>query len=246
MNRFRILLFSIVAIGVVIFASRHRSLKQLHTEQARLRERTHERLNGAATTPAVTAAIDSTNSSLTETERLELLRLRGQVGQLHGELRQETNSAANRSGAQATPTPVRDLPGYVSMHAARDVGAASGGELLQTMFWAMRASATNRLLEICDLNGEGAREQMEKMIRQMARSQAHDWAGKMNQFGFRVIREVPLEGGDAAVVFEPVNSDGSSPRRLATRIRRVGSEWRIVMGKNGPEGVQLSNELLND
>ena len=38
MNRFRILLSLFVAIGAVVFALRYRSLNQLQTEQAQLRE----------------------------------------------------------------------------------------------------------------------------------------------------------------------------------------------------------------
>jgi hypothetical protein len=40
--------------------------------------------------------------------------------------------------------------------------------------------------------------------------------------------------------------DGPDSHRTAMRIRRVGAEWHLVVGKNGPQEVKLSEDLLRD
>ncbi len=104
MNRFRILLSLFVIIGAVVFGLRHRSLKQLQNEQTQLREQTDQRSTRPATTPPADTSAPSTNVNLSETERLELLRLRGQIGQLRRDLTQATNRPASAPQRSTAPS----------------------------------------------------------------------------------------------------------------------------------------------
>ena len=118
MNRFRIFLSLFVAIGALVFALRHHSLKQAQAEQAQLREQADERSTRALlATPAAETPVNATNSGLTEVERLELLRLRGQVGQLRRDLMHATNRPV--SAPPRATTPAEDNAPIVSQAEAR-------------------------------------------------------------------------------------------------------------------------------
>jgi hypothetical protein len=60
-----------------------------------------------------------------------------------------------------------------------------------------------------------------------------------------VVREVPLSNGDVAVVAEIWQNVLFKPP--AIRARRVGGEWRQVVGEDGnPETVDLGEDLKSD
>jgi hypothetical protein len=123
MNKFRIALSLVVATGAVLFALRHRALRQLHTEQKQLEQQSNEVSNlQAAVAQTKAAASVSTNVGLSTAERSELLRLRGQIGGLREELARATNQLAKISRA----------PHTVSSDASNET-VASRQELTQRM-----------------------------------------------------------------------------------------------------------------
>ena len=133
----------------------------------------------------------------------------------------------------------------LSFRNLQDVGTATAPQLMQTFFWAMFTLNTNRIVEISDWPAEGADKEIENLIRDAEHAVA---TGKtpwqMPESGFRAVREVPLENGDSAIVIEA--SVGGEMDRTAFRVRRVGNEWRVVIGKGGPQEVKLSAEQMRD
>jgi RNA polymerase sigma factor (sigma-70 family) len=183
----------------------------------------------------------------TERERAELDRLRNEVAALRDQLQSAQTAlvAAAKTAATAKARPA-ELPGYVSLLDTRDVGAATGEAMFQTFIWAMRTGNTNRLLELVDLSGEGARAVAEMMLRDLSKEMVNrEFVRDAERKGFRAVRQISLPDGDAALVMEM--SDGEFERKkIAPRIRRFGSDWRLVIGKNGPEEINLSEDQMRE
>src|SRR5581483_3093335 len=183
-------------------------------------------------------------------DREELERLRQQASSLGTELQaaQAEREAATKAAAAAGATrgPIEHPPGYISVLAAQDAGAASGEALFQTFAWAMRTANTNRMLELMDFSSDGGREMMAEMLKELPKlATSESFTNDMENKGFRVVRQVPLENGDAALVMQMFD-DNNSTEREAMRIRWVGNSWRIVVSKQGPEQVKLPKEQMND
>jgi hypothetical protein len=184
-------------------------------------------------------------------DREELDRLRREVASTRTQLEQVR--AARISAAQAlaqTPrSPIPKPPGFISLQDARDVGAGTGEALFQTFAWAARTGNTNRLIQLIDWSAEGADKQLADMMQELPKAVA---SGELERnaadTGFRVLRQVPLPDGDNALVMDMVDKNGETGdnHRIAARIRRVGAEWHLVMGKNGPDEVKLDDSLMGD
>lgn len=137
MNKFRILLSLLVIAGAVLFALRHRSLQELKSENARLRLQVEGVTNSPpAAPPAPPANSPETNAGLSDAERSELLRLRGQVGSLRRELAQATNHLAKLSPSpSAAPSSAPDEP-ITSPEEARRKMSAGRQWMLALMIYA--------------------------------------------------------------------------------------------------------------
>jgi RNA polymerase sigma factor (sigma-70 family) len=182
-------------------------------------------------------------------DRAELERLRNEVGTLRRQLQQaQAARLAALQAAGGTGRAGREFPpGYVTLQNARDVGAGTGAALMQTFAWAIRNGDTNRLLQLVDLTSDAARAeaaaQLHELLTQIASGGIPPDA--MNA-GFRVLREVPLEESDAAVVLDNIEGANTQPDRVAFRIRRTGNGWRLVFGEDGPEVMKLPENLMRD
>jgi prepilin-type processing-associated H-X9-DG protein len=117
MKPFRILLVSLIAAGLALFAVRHRELKKLEGQRDQLRRETDEVASlESSVTRMQTRVEPSTNTGLSADERAELLRLRGQVGPLRRDLAQATNQLGRiarsprppSAGVSAEPTVSRE------------------------------------------------------------------------------------------------------------------------------------------
>jgi len=70
-------------------------------------------------------------------------------------------------------------------------------------------------------------------------------ADGLSKIAIRVVREVPLSNGDVAVVADIWQS--GQVARKAFRARRIGAEWRQLVGDDGnPETVDLGADLNRD
>jgi hypothetical protein len=198
------------------------------------------------------------NPSTEAGDRADLDRLRREVGLLEEQLRQAQSNRLAKAAAAAAVARSRDIPtnapppGFYSGLDAQDVGMATGSDLFQTMTWAMRMGDTNRLLQIGDWSSEEGQLGIADM---MQRFQSRTSAGnerEVRPMAFRTAKVIPLENGDSALIVEVTRAgrgEGagySKPGRQAFRVRLVGNEWRFVMGRHGPQTVQLSPEQIGD
>lgn len=183
-------------------------------------------------------------------ERGELERLRGDVATLRDQLQRvrAVRLAARPANVARSEASAASPDGFISVEEARDMGAATGEALLQSLYYAVRTGNTNRIFELGDWTAEGARQSAEKMIRELTDGAANRRDKIGEGIAFRVVKQVPLEGGDTAVVIQL--RDGKDAVRASAQsallTRRFGNEWRVVMGKEGPVELKLSEELLRD
>jgi hypothetical protein len=114
-----ILVLVVVAAGI-LFAVRHRSLRQLKVEQVRLQHEVEQR-SKAQQPPTQAGPAISTNSNLSAAEHSELLRLRGQIAGLRQELAQESNHLAALSRRHRPVSERADEPFLTPAQAAQKV-----------------------------------------------------------------------------------------------------------------------------
>jgi RNA polymerase sigma factor (sigma-70 family) len=206
-------------------------LEPLRAEQSRLAQ-----MSGAGTEAARAVR-----------DRGELDRLRKDVPAMRERLQQMQKSRVAATSARvSTSGQAGGVPaGFIRMQDARDVGAATGETLAQTFLWAVSKADTNRVLQLGDWSADGAGEQAERMMRELSAEAAR---GKMDrdskEIVFRVVRQVALDDGDSALVIDM--GKGTNTAREAMRIRRAGNEWRVVIGKHGPERVGPTGQFMRD
>jgi hypothetical protein len=181
-------------------------------------------------------------------DREDLDRLRKEVAAVRSQLQEARTArlAAAGAGRSAGRSAFAPPPGAIPLQDARDVGTATGTDLVQTFFWAMFTVNTNRLFEIGDWSAEGAVKEFEELMRTAGRAIEEMKTRPLIELAFRPVREIPLPDGDTAVVFEEFSGDDNSTHRTAFRVRRSGNEWRMVIGKGGPQEVKLSEEMLRE
>jgi len=176
-------------------------------------------------------------------ERADLERLRTEVATLRAQLEKARAARFASTGAAAKGGGGQDArrPGFISVRDARDLGSATTEALFQTIFWAMARGDTNRVIELADWSAEGAQQQKEGMAHELANVAADAARLDALDIEFRVVRQVPLPGGDTAEIIEM--SREHSLERMALRARRAGAGWRLVVDKNGPQEVELGADL---
>jgi hypothetical protein len=166
-----------------------------------------------------------TAKPLSEGEKIELMRLRREAGELtrrrrdlmavtneHSRLKGQID-AARTNGRPALP------PGYLLAAEAKFSGQTTPESALQSFFWAMRQGDQNALKQIMTEESaanfvaemqKGGEEGFNKMRRMLA--------------GFRVV-ERKEEGDDAELKVEI--APGVDP--IPLRFRKVGDAWRLAM-----------------
>lgn len=171
-------------------------------------------------------------------QHAELVRLRTEAAALRSQLDQaraaHPAAAANGAG-QLVPR-----PGFISAREARDVGSATAETMFQTFISAIGRGDTNRLIELADWSAEAG--QKEAMMDSFVKASLE--AASLPDLQFRVVREVALPDGDTAVVIEV--SHGQALQRRALRARRLGAQWQLVVDRNGPQVVELGEDLKQD
>jgi hypothetical protein len=183
------------------------------------------------------------------TDRSELERLRAQTERMRTQLQAAQTARVAIARSAATPAMNRGPlpPGYISLRDAQDVGAATGESMMQTFMWAMRTADTNRIAGLLDASAEGAQQSLEQMLRSLPDAAARgEFERAEASMAFHIVREVPLPDGDTALVVEVSGPPDGAPDRKAVRTRRSGNEWRIVLGKHGPEEIQLTPEQMGN
>jgi hypothetical protein len=185
---------------------------------------------------------DTGQAQKEQQELADLDRLRAEAAALRTNLEEARVRAAslaatrvaNQSSAPSTPP-----PGYTTVSEAQDVGSTTATAMFQSIGSALAKADTNRVIQLSTWSSNGGEEKIGRELTAISTEAAR---GGFSNIAFRVVREAPLPNGDVAVVTE-VWQNGQQGRR-AFRARRVGAEWRQVMGDEGnPETVDLGADL---
>ena len=192
MNRIRIYLSIVIVAFVATLVSRHRKVQRLEVEQAILRQEI-ERVTQLPAAPNAEPELDvrsSENSPLPE--HLELLRLRGEVGQLHRELITETNEMAKVLSKRAAVEPANFNEPVVSQQMALErLGNAKAlagayveatnradGRVPRMLVPAIRNGATVLAGNQFEVMFQGSLEPDEKWLSEtILFREAHPWVG---------------------------------------------------------------------
>jgi hypothetical protein len=201
-----------------------------------------------------TPASDQTDASR---DRAELERLRQEAVGYDQQLQEARSNRLAAAAARATAAPTRtrasatnESSEFLAAMDARDVGTATGADLFQTMTWAMRMGDTNRLLELGDWSSEDGQAGIADLVRRFQRRQSAGAEREVRQIVFRIVEIAPLENGDGALIFEATRSDDRGvpdqghTTRQAFRVRQIGNEWRLVMGRSGPLMVPVDTQIV--
>lgn len=209
----------LAAVGGGLFAFRQQAeIAQLRGHAAALARATGR--------PATRAVLPPTAAGgLSEAEKLELLRLRGEatrlrdrVRQLSGlrveneKLRAQLNAAGPTGAAPGLPA------GYLRRRDAQYTGYGSPEATLQSLLWAIEHRDTNILLAAFDADHSQA---MRDALTQAGTEEF--WKETRIIPGWRIVarESVANDEVDLKVEFVP----GDTPQSM--RLKRVGSEWKL-------------------
>ncbi len=248
-ERTKLLLAAVLVAGLAALLWRQHQLIDSVREQNQTLSSQLATTDSARTASHESAAHADDSSTQVAADRAELERLRAQSESMRNQLQQAQTArvaiarSATTPGVSRTPLP----PGFISMMDAQDVGAASGEAMMQTFIWAMRTADTNRIAALLDASAEGAQKVVEDMLRSLpAAAERAEFDQVAATMGFHFIREMALPDGDTALIVEALGPGGNKPDRKAVRIRRSGNDWRMVLGKSGPEEVKLTPEQMGN
>lgn len=232
------LVLIVAALGGGFVAVRqHRQIEQLKVETTQLAEQP-DRHDRPGTHPPVPPS--SASSDLSETEKLELIRLRGEVTRLRQQVRdlagvraehqrlrtrlglppEPANAAPpGASGATGTGAPPPSSARYLRRQDAQFAGFASPEATLQSLLWAIEHRDTNTLFSAFAKDDNTG-----KWLRQALGSEEAEraWEELRLMPGLRLLSAEPA--GDELVIQaeflpgEPAESIG---------LVRQGNEWKI-------------------
>lgn len=122
-------------------------------------------------------------ADLTQAEKVELLRLRGQIQPLHLQLAALAHLTNRNARLQAELADIRKLggpppPGYVRRSEARNAGSATADASFETLLWAVEHRDTNALFSVTDGPWR------DSIVRQLASSTVEEF-----------FKSLPLPGG---------------------------------------------------
>ena len=212
----------LAAIGGGLFAFRQQAeIAQLQGHTAALATARAAQARSATPAPKTGSSADA----LTEAEKLELLRLRGEATRLRERVRGlsgvrvENEKLRAQLSAAAQPGGGAGLPaGYVRRRDAPFAGYASPEATLQSLLWAVEHRDTNSLFTAFDA------EHSQGMRDALAREGAEEfWKETQVIPGWRIVTtdQVADDEVELKVEFVP----GDTPQSM--RLKRVGNEWKL-------------------
>lgn len=208
-------------VGGLAAFQQHSRLADLERQRADL-----EQARATAATQQVAKPAPAA-SQLSEKDKLELLRLRGEVTRLRERQRElagvkaENQALRARAGVKGTNTVGAQIalpPGYVRRQDAQFLGQATPEAALQSFFWAIQNRDTNTLLRVLD--DQGGQEMLREMERQ---GETKFWEGTGIIPGFRVVNSRPQSDSEVMLEVEVIPGDNLE----AMSARLVGNEWKL-------------------
>jgi hypothetical protein len=192
-----------------------RELEQLRSATAQLRQ-SQARL---ASAPVPSPAPATPTPALSEAQKLELLKLRGEVTRLRERQRELAGAAAENSRLKAKSGGVGALPpGYVKRADAKYAGMATPEAAFQSFLWAIEHEDTNVLLQVMTEEGAvGFREALH------ARGAEEFWKEVKMIPGFRLLGQRQREDGVVMLKFEML--PGDPPHEMKAQL--VGGTWKL-------------------
>jgi len=190
--------------------------------------------------PGISASVSNDASAVVVEQHSpspELLRLRGQVGQLERHRRelagvraeneslrvQLANRGTNTAGGLAFPA------GYLRMVDAKFVGYDTPEATLQTMMWAVQKQSVEDLLQV--LSPKYAREVVAEI--QKAGSSDEFFKGANGVPGLQVLGQPEATAAaDEVVLHVEVVPDGHAPgeKPQELRFKLIGGQWKLNSG----------------
>ncbi len=211
-----------VSGGLAAFRQ-HSHLTELDREHADL-ARSHV---VAATQSVAIARPASAPGQLSEADKLELLKLRGEVTRLRERQRelagvkaenQALRARAGVKGTNAVGPQVALPPGYVRRQDAQFLGQATPEAALQSFFWAIQNRDTNTLVRL--LPDEGVQDMLREMEKQ---GEAEFWEAIGIIPGFRLVGSE--RRSDTETVLKVQIMPGDNAQSMTARL--VGNEWKL-------------------
>lgn len=214
-------LLAVAAFGGGLLAFRQQAdIAQLRGEASALAG-----VRSATTTPAIRAPA-STAGGLSEAEKLELLRLRGEVTRLRARLKELSGIRVENEKlrAQLNSPPAGGAPaglpeGYLRRRDAQFAGYASPEATMQSMLWAIEHQDTNAFFGGFD--PENSRRMREAMTGQSAEE---FWKQVRIVPGWRVVEKQQL--APDGVVLKVEIMPGEAPQDM--RLRLINNEWKLA------------------
>ena len=213
---------ALAAIGGGLFAFRQQAeIAQLRGHTAALATARAAQARSATPVPKTGSAAET----LSEQEKLELLRLRGEATRLRERVRGlsglRVENEKLRAGVKAAGQPGAGpgLPaGYVRRRDAQFAGYGSPEATLRSLLWAIEHQDTNSLLAAFDA------EHSQGMRDALAREGAEEFWKETGVIpGCRIVatEQVADDEVDLKVEFAP----GDTPQSM--RFKRVGDDWKL-------------------
>lgn len=213
-------LLAVAAFGGGLLAFRQQAdIAQLRGEASALAG-----VHSTTIAPVISARAPAAGG-LSEAEKLELLRLRGEVTRLRARLKglsgvrvENEKLQAQLNTARAGGAPAGLPEGYTRRRDAQFAGYGSPEATLQSMLWAIEHQDTNALLGSFDPeNGRHMREAM------TGESAEEFWKQARIVPGWRVVEKQQLSPD--GVILKVEIMPGEAPQDM--RLRLIGNEWKL-------------------
>lgn len=220
---------AVCGVTLTLTLVQQRQLGSLKNQERELRAQTTEALPAIAETTAAKVIASQTEQ---HTPSLELLRLRGQVGQLERRqrelagVRRENETLRAQLATKGTNAPGGiPLPaGYLRKADAKFSGYSTPEATIQTMLWAVQNQSTDSLLQV--FSPEYAREVAAEI--QKAGSAEDFFKGAEAIPGLHVLGKPEATATEGEVVLQVEVVPGQSSEQL--RFKLVAGQWKLVSG----------------
>ncbi|MBM3881243.1 MAG: hypothetical protein FJ387_16220 [Verrucomicrobia bacterium] len=208
-------------VGLTLVAWQRRELAELRQPSARPAP--------PRSTPASPEPETSTSSALSEAEKLELARLRGEVTRLRkqqrelGSVRAQHDRLRAQAGATAAQPPPAGIvlpAGYLRRSEAKMAGFATPDAALETFLWAIEQRDTNVLFQVVTLEG------VKRLRESFAREGTEEFFQRLGVVpGVLVTNRVTHTDGSVELGVQFVPGEEGS----AIRVRQMGGHWWVEM-----------------
>ena len=216
----------------------YRGQAELREENSSLRQKLQQQVDASAQLETDNAQLlklvgQATNKSLSDEQFRELLRLRGEVGQLRNQKAELEKLRAENSQIRAARSPA--LPNeaaqnYLSKESWAFVGYADPESAFQSVVWAMSKGDLRTILA-----GVSPEEQA-RMEKQFAGKSEEEIvassAAEMEKIkGFRILKNEAISEDEVILT---IFGDGKD-ETTKIRVKRLGNEWKLAgRVKDGP------------